>query len=419
MQEWWRDPRCHLGRLGDSSPLLTDRSDLQAAIRFIWERLELEKGARVLDLCCGPGRYAVDLSQRGLDVVGLDINEDYVALARRLAEREGAHAEFLVGDMREIPWVDRFDAVINVGSSFGFFASEAEDQRVLEAVAGALGPGGRLLLEMGNREYLLKNFETHRSRENADGSITEVQRSFDFVRSRIDASFRRSAAGSPPETWSHSWRAYTLAEIARLLSSAGLDLVHTFGDWEAEPYDVDASRMVVIARKRLSVRSRAVGPTEHALVRDLRLAALREAPDSFAESADEAAAKPESYWIDLIRSDKHVMFVAEVDGEARGSVYGIRDEDDPKLTGIGGMWVASAFRGLGLGSALLEAVIRGAKSEGFRTVRLWVPAHSHQARSLYSRAGFVFTGASRQVHGETPFVATEMLLHLDTRMRST
>lgn len=262
MREWWRDRRCHFGRLDESSPFLADRSDLRPAIDFICAQLGLAKAARVLDLCCGPGRYVVELAQRGLDVVGLDIDEDYIALARRLAEKEHVPAELLVGDMREIPCVGPFDAVINVGSSFGFFETEAEDQRVLESISRTLAPGGRLLLEMGNREYLLKNFETHGSREDADGSAIEIQRSFDFVRSRIDATFCRSAAGSPPETWSHSWRAYTLAEIARLLSSGGLDLVRAFGGWNAEPYAVDARRMVVIARRPLPMRIRPVGATE-------------------------------------------------------------------------------------------------------------------------------------------------------------
>lgn len=252
MHEWWRDPRCHFGTLDDSSPLLTDRSDLQAAIAFILLQLDLEKGARILDLCCGPGRYVIELAQRGLEVVGVDLNEDYVALARRLCEREGVAAEVLVGDMREIPYVDHFDAVINVGTSFGFFEMEAEDQRGIESVSGALKPGGRFLLEMGNRDYLLKNFESASSSENADGSVTDAQRSFDYVRSRINTTFRRSASRELLETWFHSWRAYTLAEVAGLLAHAGLDLVNAFGGWRSEAYGIDTRRMIVISERRAS-----------------------------------------------------------------------------------------------------------------------------------------------------------------------
>ena len=60
-------------------------------------------------------------------------------------------ATFLTGDMREIPFKSHFDAIINVGTSFGFFESEGEDRRVIEAVAKSLKPEGMFLLEMGNR----------------------------------------------------------------------------------------------------------------------------------------------------------------------------------------------------------------------------------------------------------------------------
>ena len=249
MHEWWRDPRCHFGTLDESSHILADRSDLQAAIEFILLQLDLGKGARILDLCCGPGRYVVELARRGLDVVGIDLNEDYVALARRLAEQEGVTAEVLVGEMRGIPYSNRFDAVIYVGTSFGFFETEAEDRRAIESVAGALKPGGRFLLEMGNRDYLLKNFEATSSSENSDGSVTEVRRSFDYVRSRINTTFRRSASRGLFETWSHSWRAYTLAEVAGLLAHARLDLVNAFGGWRSEAYSVETRRMIVISER--------------------------------------------------------------------------------------------------------------------------------------------------------------------------
>jgi len=152
--------------------------------------------------------------------------------------------------MREIPYVDHFDAVINVGTSFGFFEMEAEDQRGIESVSGALKPGGRFLLEMGNRDYLLKNFESASSSENADGSVTDAQRSFDYVRSRINTTFRRSASRELLETWFHSWRAYTLAEVAGLLAHAGLDLVNAFGGWRSEAYGIDTRRMIVISERR-------------------------------------------------------------------------------------------------------------------------------------------------------------------------
>ena len=164
---------------------------------------------------------------------------------------------------------------------------------------------------------------------------------------------------------------------------------------------------------------RTVKESEHALVRELRIAALNDAPESFAESAQAASARPEDYWIDLARSltDEHVMFIAELDGKACGFVFGLRDVDNPNNGRVGGMWVASAYRGRGLGTALLAAVVQWGKTEEFSTVRLWVPASGVRAQSLYSKTGFVFNGQTKSVLGDTPFVVSEMELELSVSER--
>jgi 2-polyprenyl-3-methyl-5-hydroxy-6-metoxy-1,4-benzoquinol methylase len=97
MEEWWRDPRCHFGELTADSPLLSQREQIQPAIKFICTELPLHPHARTLDLCCGPGRYAVELAHKGFNVVGIDLNEDYIALAREIAAREQVGVEFLAG----------------------------------------------------------------------------------------------------------------------------------------------------------------------------------------------------------------------------------------------------------------------------------------------------------------------------------
>jgi SAM-dependent methyltransferase len=248
-QEWWRDPRCHFGELTIDSPLLHQRDDIQPAIEFICTELALPTNARILDLCCGPGRYAVELARRGYDVVGLDINERYIALARQLAAREGVQATFLTGDMREIPFESHLDAIINVGTSFGFFESEVENRRVIKAVAKALTSKGVFLLEMGNRDYYLKNFKAKdwRRLENGRGIIT--QREFDYVQSRIDQVFE-IVGGEGVERWSLSWRAYTLAEVVEMSKQAGLALSCVYGGWERSQYSVDSPRMVIVSERK-------------------------------------------------------------------------------------------------------------------------------------------------------------------------
>ena len=135
------------------------------------------------------------------------------------------------------------------------------------------------------------------------------------------------------------------------------------------------------------------------LHRDLRLRALRDAPDSFGETFADAAARPMSYWEDLTRSvtehGRHVMFLACEGEDVLGSAYGLLDQDDGHAGRVGGMWVEPAWRGRGVGSALLREVFGWARSRGLDRLGLWAPAHRPAAIALYSRTGFRETGDRR------------------------
>ena len=82
--DWWLDPRCHFGEPSLEDLLANGPQDLVAATDFLATATGITSGAAILDLCCGPGHYSVELSRRGFDVVGVDINEGYVDLARKL-----------------------------------------------------------------------------------------------------------------------------------------------------------------------------------------------------------------------------------------------------------------------------------------------------------------------------------------------
>ena len=110
---------------------------------FVVSALELQPGARVLDLCCGQGRHSVELAQRGYNVTGFDLSEYLLGLARTKAEKLGVEVEFVRGDMRELPWESEFDAVVNLWTAFGYLESDEEDERVLRSVGAALRPGGQ------------------------------------------------------------------------------------------------------------------------------------------------------------------------------------------------------------------------------------------------------------------------------------
>src|SRR5207244_6804372 len=110
----------------------------EGQVAFLVEQLDLREGTRVLDLACGRGRIAIPLARRGCRVTGVDLSPRSLELARRDAASARVELELLRRDMRELDAVESFDAVINLYSSFGYFAEQADDEQVLAAVARAL-----------------------------------------------------------------------------------------------------------------------------------------------------------------------------------------------------------------------------------------------------------------------------------------
>src|SRR5262245_54230170 len=112
----------------EATRVTDERSD--AETELICRLLDLEPGMRVLDLACGHGRISNRLAARGFEVTGLDATPMFLDLARRDAQARGVSVEYVEGDMREIPWADRFDRVINWFTAFGYF-DDAGNREVL------------------------------------------------------------------------------------------------------------------------------------------------------------------------------------------------------------------------------------------------------------------------------------------------
>ncbi|MBA2572340.1 MAG: class I SAM-dependent methyltransferase, partial [Gemmatimonadetes bacterium] len=127
-------------------------------VRGLLKLLELRPGAAVLDLACGWGRHSVELARRGYTVTGLDWSPTLLAHARRRARRARVEIEWVQGDMRELPWTERFDVVLSLFSSLGYFLSDEEDLRVLRSGRRALRPGGHLVLETMHRDHVVTHY---------------------------------------------------------------------------------------------------------------------------------------------------------------------------------------------------------------------------------------------------------------------
>ena len=109
----------------------------------------------VLDLGCGPGRHAVPLAIRGLNVTAVDGSPFLLGKAQEHANRSNVEIEFVQADVRAFHRPDRFDLAINMFSSFGYFADRADDRQVAANLHNSLRSGGLALLDVMSKELTL------------------------------------------------------------------------------------------------------------------------------------------------------------------------------------------------------------------------------------------------------------------------
>ncbi|MEK7404657.1 MAG: class I SAM-dependent methyltransferase [Acidobacteriota bacterium] len=210
--------------------------------------LGLEPGARVLDMCCGPGLHAIELARRGHHVVGVDRTARYLELARRRAGEGGLAIEFVQQDMRSFCRPGAFDAVIIMYTSFGYFEVPSDDLQVLRNLCTSLKPGGRLLIEIAGKEVLARVFQVKDWLQLEDGSLFLAERKVGKDWGSLQNRWIL-IRGSARQEFNFEHRLYSGTELGQLLRDAGFSAVTLHGAVDGSPYDLAAQRLVALARK--------------------------------------------------------------------------------------------------------------------------------------------------------------------------
>ncbi|MBI4462519.1 MAG: class I SAM-dependent methyltransferase [Acidobacteria bacterium] len=215
-------------------------------VRSLIRLLRLRRGARILDVPCGYGRHAVELARRRFDVTGVDISPALLAQARQAAAAAGVRAEFRRGDMRRLAYRRRFDAVLNLFTSFGYFG-DAGDLRVLRNFHSALRPDGWLVLHLINRDWLVRHYQPYARSRMSEFVVTE--------RSRLDLATSLVITDWTVERGRRVWRnrsrlrVYSCHELLGMLKEVGFRDTRCLGDLRGKPLTLDSRWQVLLARR--------------------------------------------------------------------------------------------------------------------------------------------------------------------------
>ncbi len=223
--------------------LTDERSDRETDV--IWRLLDLERGMRLLDLACGHGRIANRLAARGCEVTGLDATPMFLDHARRDAEARGVMVEYVEGDMRSLPWSGRFDRVVNWFTAYGYFDDDG-NREVLAQVARALRPGGRVALELNNRDVILREFQPNIVKAR-DGDLMIDRNRLDPLTGRISTE-RIVVRGGEVRRFPFFVRIFTFTELRDWLLAAGFATVDGHGE-DGTPLTMASRRMIMVATR--------------------------------------------------------------------------------------------------------------------------------------------------------------------------
>jgi SAM-dependent methyltransferase len=202
---------------------------------------------RVLDLCCGFGRIALELARRGFSVTGVDITQTYLQTGADDAAYENLEVEFVLQDVRVFKRPDSFDLAVNLYISFGYFADPADDLLFAKNAYESLKEGGRCIIDTLGKEIAVRDFVEDEWFERAGHTVlTEytpvdswggLQNRWIIIKDgrRVEKVFVQ--------------RLYSAAELRRLLFDAGFRAVEIYGNWDEAPYDQHAEALIAVGRK--------------------------------------------------------------------------------------------------------------------------------------------------------------------------
>jgi ubiquinone/menaquinone biosynthesis C-methylase UbiE len=231
--------------------LYSHRNNIEAAeqIEFLCSVLPFESFESACDIACGGGRQAILLAKLIPRVVGLDLSPQLLKVAREKASQLEVKPEFLLGDMRELPFPDNsFDLITNFFTGFGYFDSDQEHSKLLKEWARVCKDGAFFVLDYLNRDYVIDNLvpRSESSRNNLH-FVQERSVSADSKRVIKRITVTNKKIGDSRQ-FTESVRMYAPDKIEELLTGAGFEIKNLFGGFDGSAFTRESSRLLCISK---------------------------------------------------------------------------------------------------------------------------------------------------------------------------
>ncbi|MGB9788091.1 MAG: class I SAM-dependent methyltransferase [Dictyoglomus turgidum] len=220
-------------------------------VDFLESTLGIKRGYLILDLGCGFGRHTLELGKRGYRAIGIDRSEDLIEIAKEEAKKEKVfNVEFYIMEYKDIEKLGyKFDVVFSLYTSFGLSTYE-EDKEAIEKVYNILKKGGKFLIDIENRDALLRYFIPY-SWDILNDYILLTEHHFEpesgyYISNRLVFDLKNNTK----KEFIRKIYLYTPSEIAHILEEKGFTIEKFIGDYDGKRFHIGSRRLIVVGTKK-------------------------------------------------------------------------------------------------------------------------------------------------------------------------
>lgn len=223
-----------------------NEKDANKLVELILNSVNLSNNSKVLDLACGTGRHSILFAQKGFKVTAVDLSENLLKVARQDAKEAKVNINFVQSDIRNFCISSKFDLVVNLFTSFGYFENDEQNFILFDIVKNSLVENGYFVLDYFNENFVRKNLVSKSQEIYKDEKITQER---EIAGNRVVKKIKIEKDGKE-KNFMENVRMYSRKEIEKEIDKRDMKIKYLFGSSSGEAFDIEHSkRIIIIAQK--------------------------------------------------------------------------------------------------------------------------------------------------------------------------
>ena len=205
-----------------------DEQEALQLVESIISITNIKNKSKILDLACGAGRHSIEFAKKGFLLTAVDLSENLLNNAKVNAQNAEVDIDFIRADIRDFYIDDKFDLVLNLFTSFGYFESDEENFKVFKSAYNHLNENGFFIFDYFNKKYLEENLIPNSSLRIEDGEIIQKRR---IEKGRVIKDIIIKKNGNE-KYFKESVKIYSLDEIKSKLELTKFNIKDIYGSFE-------------------------------------------------------------------------------------------------------------------------------------------------------------------------------------------